>query len=282
MVDGPVSDRVSVTRSQRNSWARISATAEALLVATLVCGPSASNSQTGDDPSQQIDALTLQWTGLERQKVEIEANWRTDRPTLEQQLFLLERESLELSEFLQTTAARQDEVDAKRLELLEQQTRLEQEQASLEADLVVATGALRALHAQLPPPLLDAWTESLTRLDSPLLTTTEKLQSVLELVGQLDDFQLKVTLHEAVMRMDDGRDYEVRQVYLGLSHGWYVTADERFAAAGAADPDGWRWTAVGDGQPVTRIIDILERREAPELVSIPLRLKVLRRPEGSN
>jgi hypothetical protein len=250
----------------------MSATAQGVLVAALVCLPTASNSQPVDDPSRQIDALTLQWTSLERQRVELEANWRTDRPLLEQQLFLLERESSELSEFLQATAARQDEVDARRLELLERQTRLEQEQSVLEDELARATGVLRALHTQLPPPLVDAWDEGLSSLDSPLLTATEKLQRVLELLGQLDDFQQRVSLHEAVMRMGDGRDYEVRQVYLGLSHGWYVTADGRFAAAGTADPGGWRWTAVSDAPLIAQIIDILERRRAPELVSIPLRL----------
>jgi hypothetical protein len=93
-------------------------------------------------------------------------------------------------------------------------------------------------------------------------------------VGQLDDFDQKVTLHETVMTLGDGAEYEVRQIYLGLSHGWYVTADQRFAAAGVADESGWQWTALTDGRPIMQIIDILERRVEPALISIPLNLNL--------
>jgi hypothetical protein len=246
--------------------------AAALLIALVGGAPPASLAQDGDDPVREIDALTLQWTGLEHQKDLLQANWRTDKPILEQQLSLLERETRELGEFLGTSSRLQDEVEQRRLELLEEQTRLEQEQAALERSLVQASLRLRSLRPRLPPPLLDAWAEELPRLDDPLLTASERLQLVLDLLGQLDDFEQKVTLHETVMTLADGRDYFVQQVYLGLSHGWYVTADGRFAAAGTAGPEGWEWTAVDDGGPIAMIVGILERRVEPELVSVPLRL----------
>jgi hypothetical protein len=110
----------------------------------------------------------------------------------------------------------------------------------------------------------------LARLDGPLLTATEKLQLALDLLGQLDDFDQKITLHETIMPLGDDVEYEVRQIYLGLSHGWYVTADQRFAAAGVADENGWQWTALSDSRPITQVIDILERRVEPQLISIPL------------
>lgn len=244
------------------------------MLVALACAPPASLAQAVDNPVREIDALTLQWTDLEHQRDLLEANWRTDRPVLEQQLSLLERETLELSDFLETTARQQDEVEQRRLELLEEQTRLEQEQAALERSLARAAQTLRSLRSQLPPPLFDAWADEVPRLDNPILTATEKLQLVLELLGQLDDFEQRVTLHETVMTMTDGRDYIVQQVYLGLSHGWYVTADGRFAASGIAGPDGWQWTALDDGGPIAEIVGILERRLDAELVSVPLRLNV--------
>lgn len=225
-----------------------------------------------DDQVQEIDALTLQWTRLEHQKDVLLANWRSGKPVLEQQLSLLERETRELTELVEASAHEQDEVEQKRLELLDEQTRLEQEQAALERSLVQAALELGSLRPQLPPPLFEAWATELPRLDEPLLTATEKLQLVVELLGQLDDFEQKVTLNEAVMTLDDGREHLVKQVYLGLSHGWYVTEDRRFAAAGVAGPDGWRWTAMSDAGAVADIVGILERRLQPALVSIPLRL----------
>jgi hypothetical protein len=226
-------------------------------------------------PVATVDDLVRQWTGLEHQNDLLQANWRQDKPVLEQQLVLLEREISELAQVLEASEQEQGAVEQRRLELLQQQTQLEQEQAALEAGLQQASLGLQALQAQLPPPLVEAWSEQLPRLQDPLLNASERLQLVLELLGQLDDFQQKVSLNETIMRLADGNDYLVKQVYLGLSHGWYVTADGRFAAAGMATTAGWRWNEITDtneSAEVGRIIAILERRQSPELISIPLRL----------
>jgi hypothetical protein len=177
-----------------------------------------------------------------------------------------------LNRLLKESAQEQDEVEQRRLELLAQQTRLEQGQAALERSLRQAAIRLKKLHNQLPPPLREGWDEELPRLEKPLLTGSEKLQLVLNLLNQLDDFQQKVTLHETVMILADGQEYLVKQVYLGLSHGWYVTADQSHAAAGMANPDGWKWTPVTNGERIAQIIAILERRMNPELITIPLQL----------
>jgi hypothetical protein len=225
-----------------------------------------------ENPVEDIHQLTMQWTGLEHQKDLLRKNWRGDKPVLEQQLSLLERESKELNQFLKESAQEQDEVEQRRLELLEQQTRLEKEQSSLEQSLKQAAIRLRTLHIQLPPPLVEGWDEELPRLEDPLLTSSERLQLVLNLLSQLDDFQQKVTLNETVMILTDGKEYLVKQVFLGLSHGWYVTADQSHAAAGTASPDGWQWTPVTHGERIAHIIAILERRMNPELITMPLQL----------
>jgi len=233
-----------------------------------------------DDPVKDIQQLTLQWTNLEHQKDLLQRNWRKDKPVLEQQLSLLERETGELNQFLKKSSQEQNEVEQRRLELLEQQTRLEQEQDALEYSLRQAGMRLKALRIQLPPPLSEGWNEELPRLEEPLLTSSEKLQLVLKLMSQLDDFQQKVTLNETVMTLADGKEYMVKQVFLGLSHGWYVTADKSYAAAGMASPDGWQWKPVKDGEQIVRIISILERHANPELVTIPLQLNAQTR-EGN-
>src|SRR5688572_7705364 len=248
---------------------RIVHAGSSLLLAALAA-PSVA--QEAADPVREIDALTQQWTDLEHQKDLLRADWRTQKPVLEQQLRLLEREIAELTAFLETTAAQQDEVDRRRLEMLTEQTELEEEAAALEASLAQTSLDLHTLHGGLPPPLAAAWAEELPRLDNPVETVTERFRKLLDLLGQLDDFNAKVTLNEAVMTLGDGNEHVVKQVYLGLSHGWYVTADQRFAAAGRTGPDGWAWTPVEDAAPVAKIVGILEQRVDPDFVSIPLEL----------
>ena len=243
----------------------------------LAAFASSSGAQEPVDPVQEIDALTLQWTNLEHQKDLLRAEWRTQKPVLEQQLVLLEREIAELNTLLETTAAQQGDVEQRRLELLEEQTRYEEEAAALEASLAQASLDLHSLHRDLPPPLAETWTDELARLDNPVETLSERFRKLLDLLGQLDDFDAKLTLNEVLMTLEDGSEHVVKQVYLGLSHGWYVTADQRFAAAGMPGAAGWEWTPVQDAAPIAQMIGILEQRADPDFVSIALELNA---PDG--
>jgi hypothetical protein len=88
----------------------------------------------------------------------------------------------------------------------------------------------------------------------------------------LADFEQKVTVNETVMKLADGEDRLVKQIYLGTGQGWYVSTDLRYAAIGAPTVDGWRWTETGEGAAINRVLAILERKQSPELVSVPARL----------
>jgi TolA-binding protein len=241
-----------------------------MLLLAIIALPS--GAQEAEDPIREIDSLTQQWTGLQHQKDLLRAEWRTQEPILEQQLALIEREIAELNTLLEATAAQQDDVEQRRLEMLQEQTRYEEEAAALETSLAQASLGLRSLQSDLPPPLEETWDEELARLDNPVETATERFRKLLELLGQLDDFDAKVTLNEAVMTLGDGTEHVVKQVYLGLSHGWYVTADQRFAAAGQPGADGWAWTPVDDAAPVAQMVGILEQRVDPDFVSIAITL----------
>jgi hypothetical protein len=251
--------------------------AETTTLIVLLAAAAPLRAQEAADPIQQVDALTQQWTSLEHQKDLLRSEWRTQKPVLEQQLALIERETRELTTFLEATAQQRDDVEQRRLEMLEEQTRLEDDAAALEASLAQASLELHSLERDLPPPLAATWAEELGRLDNPLETVTARFQKLLELLGRLDDFDAKITLNEEIMTLGDGRGHVVKQVYLGLSHGWYVTPDQSFAAAGRPGADGWSWTAVTDGAAIAQIVGILEQSLDPDFVSIALELNEPRR-----
>ncbi len=246
------------------------ALAPAIVVSVLVTAFSSAGA--ADNPARQIDELTTQWTTLQHQQDVLTSNWRLEKPVLEQQLDLLERESKGLSEVFEQSSKQQGQVEQRRLELLQQQTQLEQEQAATQSSLGRITAALHGLYPQLPPPLVLAWNQTLPKLDEPTRTASDKLQIALELLSKLSDFQQKLTLNETVMPLKDGQDYLVKQVYLGLSHGWYVTADLKHAAMGRADVNGWQWTDTDEAAAIAHMIGILERKQSPELVSLPATL----------
>lgn len=259
--------------SRTTSMPRVGTTAGTSILVLLAALTLSSRVHAQDaNPVTEIDTLTQQWTSLEHQKDVLRADWRTQKPVLEQQLRLIERETAELTALLETTAAQRDEVEQRRLELLTEQTELEEESAALDASLAQASVILHSLQRDLPPPLSTAWVDELARLDNDVATPTERFRKLIELLGQLEDFEAKITLNEAVMTLSDGQDHVVKQVYLGLSHGWYVTADQSFAAAGKPGPDGWLWTPVTDAAPISNIVGILEQRLDPDFVSIAFEL----------
>ena len=225
-----------------------------------------------DDPTEDVQSLALQWTSLERQRNVLESDWRREQPVLEQQLALLERERVELSDFLEQTATAQDEVEERRLELLERQSELEQQQASLERELEAAVLRVQSLHRRLPPPMASAWDERMPQLQADFLTTSERLQVLLEMLGDLDDFNRRVSLNEETMTLGDGEEHLVREVYLGLAQGWYVSANRSYAGIGRPGPSGWEWRPSDEAEAVDRVIEILERRRNVELAALPVEL----------
>ena len=86
---------------------RTAETSILVLLAALTLPSSAQDA----DPVAEVDELTQQWTSLEHQKDVLRADWRTQKPVLEQQLKLIERETAELTALLETTAAQRDEVE---------------------------------------------------------------------------------------------------------------------------------------------------------------------------
>ena len=225
-----------------------------------------------EDRTQEVESLTLQWTNLERQRNLLQSNWRTEEPVLEQQLVLLDREREELSAFLEQTEVAQDEVEARRLELLDRQSQLEREQAALEIELTTAIAQLQGLYRQLPPPMVVAWSERLPELDADYLTTSERLQVLLEMLGGLDDFQRRISLQEAVMTLPNGEEHLVKQVYLGLAQGWYLSANGLYAGVGQPSAEGWQWIGLDEPEMVDRLIAVLERRRNAEFLSLPILL----------
>jgi hypothetical protein len=243
-----------------------------LLAVALLAALGSGGLSAADEAAREVQSLVQQWTGLARQQQQLQSAWQQDEPVLRQQLQLLQREAAELEAVVAASSEQQDEVEQRRLELLQEQTRYEQDQAALEVVLERAVLSLRGLHPRLPPPLHAAWQDELPRLDDARLSAGERLRIVLELLRQLDSFAQKITLHEGVLTVADGQDWLVQQVYLGPARGWYLSADGRYAGAGAATAEGWRWQPLEDAAQVAVLLDVLQRRRSPELVDMELQL----------
>ncbi|MEM7430659.1 MAG: DUF3450 family protein [Pseudomonadota bacterium] len=230
------------------------------------------------EPWREADRLIEQWNSLERQNATLEARWRERQSLLQLQLELLERERQSLREFITTRRTSSDEVDQKRVQLAEDQVTYEANQESLEEALVGAEGALQSMLPRLPPPLQDMWRVEFNKTsDDDSATPSQRLQSVVTMLSAAIEFDGRVTVHNAMMVDAEDNSVEVRQLYLGLAQGWYVSSDQRLVGYGRAGPDAWQWSdslaAPADiAEELNRAFEMIENPANAAPVSLPVSL----------
>lgn len=230
---------------------------------------------------QEIQNLVRRWANLERQSTALATSWLRQEPLLRQRLELLEREKSQLETLIEDSEQDTSAVEQRRSELLALQNTMESDQASLAQSLQSAMATLTNLHHQLPPPLHASWESSLTALNERIAGDPEqevnfRLESVLAMLGQLEDFQVRISVHASTVNRS-GREILVEQIYLGASHGWYVSADDQVAGYGQITPAGWQWLDNVEVDPATvrSALIMLETNNDIEMITLPLRLRPL-------
>lgn len=232
------------------------------------------------------EQLMGQWLNLEAQKGALQSNWARSRDNLDQRLALLEVEQRRLKEILSQRVVATTDVDQRRLALLQTQEKLEQEQAALGTQLTHYVQRAGLLHPRLPPPLNAQWSEKLAAVSQPSANLSERLELLLSLFKQVDEFNSRVALHIGAMDIPDAnsqpRALLTSQIYLGVSQGWYVSDDGRAFGFGRPTSTGWKWWHGQDaerelGRPlnaeaIVRVKKILENPTTAEFVTLPVKI----------
>lgn len=220
-----------------------------------------------------IDNLVRQWLSLEQQAAALESDWRRQQPVLQQRIALLQAEKVQLAQVLKDNQNVHSEVEARRAELLAEQTAMETEQRQVVERLHQVRRRLQALAGQLPPPLLGVWNDEQATLNEDS-TPSEQLQVALAQLSKLMEFDNRVTVHETTLPDPEGRRVLVKQLYLGAGIAWFVSGDGSHAGTGRPTPDGWQWRfdEAIDSARIARAIAIYEKRQEADLMQMPLRL----------
>ncbi|MEM7098704.1 MAG: DUF3450 family protein [Pseudomonadota bacterium] len=224
--------------------------------------------------AEDVDALTSRWVAIENQRTAIAASWREQQRNTQLQIDLLRAERTTLQNFLDSTAASNDEIDARRAELVDEQQQLEQRDEQLRRSLDSAIDQMSAVHTRLPPPLQDAWSSQLDMLQNTEISPSERLAGFLGLMQETVEFEQRIALHNTRMVLA-GKEYQVQQIYLGLSHGWYINEEGSQAGIGRVTAAGWSWVALDPADVDTRIalqdaITNVQARGAMELSRLPI------------
>ena len=223
--------------------------------------------------TDDVDGLTRQWLQIEAQERKLVLDWQEQEPAVKQRIELLKAEKAQLQKILSRSTDSQDDVEARRNELLAEQNALEQQQADVSGALSSLVNQVNALYDALPPVLQTAWDKeeaSLSGEDSD--NPSKVLQVALAKLSRLDQFDDKLTVNEEVMTTPDGKDVVVKQLYMGSQLAWFASNDGAIAGSGYPQNGEWTWQfdSNTDGQAITRAIAVFERRQQPDFVTLPL------------
>lgn len=248
----------------------------ALILLTLLAS---NNAFATTDKVKQTDSLIQKWLSIEQQRNALLNDWHQQKPLLEQRLSLLKQEQQQLEQNLTSAHESDNEVEKKRAQLLESQNNMESIQADLEKSLISYYHIVAELHPQLPPPLYQAWHKKLTSTELTEADTTTKLNTLLELLEQLNDFEKRISHAQSALTLvtEQGeKEVMVHQLYIGLTQAWYVSLDGLLVGRGIPENTGWRWIADNkvDAKTVLSAIAMIERRSEAKFLQLPISLSV--------
>ncbi|KZN31779.1 DUF3450 family protein [Pseudoalteromonas luteoviolacea] len=236
----------------------------------------------GASANQDIQLID-QWLKLEKQQSTLNSVWAERKTKLQQQISLLQKEQQELERLLERNRSNKNEVSQQRQKLITQQAEFEEYDASLATDLDNLVNYMQSVQPRLPLPLQKKWQETLITLAPQ--ANSNKLDSILKLFKQAYDFDDQVVFHTGLVSFskDESKSILAEQVYLGLSQGWYISADKQYYGYGRSDNSKWHWwhgpqttqilgTELSNAQ-ISAVTDIIKQPTRARYVQLPLAIE---------
>lgn len=237
---------------------------------TLILSSSAVAQSAGE-----IDQATSQWLNIEKQTNELKVDWKRQLPLLNQRISLLNAEKKQLKQRLSMNNESGNDVDTRRTELLTEQTKIEQQQKKMTKALALIDHTKSNIIPLLPPVLISQWqSEQAAEGEN---SNTQRLQNSLAQLTQLTEFNERISTHEETINISERKPILVQQLFLGAGVAWFVTRDGKYTGWGQAGTEGWEWHLDGaiNGNDVKKAIDIFQKKQSADWVTLPIRLALL-------
>ncbi len=203
--------------------------------------------------------------------------WTVEKEFLTEEIRLLKEELAALREKADRLEVETSQAskDLERISLANETLRT----ASGEVETEVARfeGALRRLDVRFPGVLRETIEPLMNRMPregaSIKASLSERMQAVVGVLGLVDKFNGTLTVVPELRKKPDGREVQVRTLYLGLAQAWFVSLDETFAGQGIPGAQGWEWTNADEIAPaVKQAIDIQQNAGIARYVRLPVKV----------
>lgn len=236
-----------------------------VLSSLLWCSPSWGNT------AQEMDALVKQWMETETARADLQSRWAAEKHQISSLIELYQAEKKALTDKVTSASVSASEVDKARIALAEQQDGYEANATQAELALVSASSTMKQLWPWLPVPLQQQLEEANASLLDNSASLSNRMQSLLSMLDEIQRFNTMLTLNEEILSLDNGKKVAVKQLYLGLSQAWFISADGKTAGIGSASAQGWQWQVMPEyADAISEALAVFKRTRQASFINLPV------------
>ena len=231
--------------------------------------------------SDDSSFLIHDWLMLESQRGAITSEWEKNKANLDAQISLYRKQIAEYKTVIESQSKNTNDLDERRKMITLRQSELEEKQAIIKEKVNIALHKIGTNLDRLPPFVKKQVSEELQGITSDVSNISKTVDSLVATIRMLFEHNEKITLHKSELKIEENNtNIHVTQVYVGLSHGWYVSEDNTRYGYGRATDNGWKWwhnedsTALLNEQfearDVRKLIDSMRDPQNARLSTMPL------------
>ena len=251
-----------------------------LVTPLILLGGAASAAAEESDLKQVV----TQWVQTVSAIQQAENEWERDREVLQNYREGLQSEIASLKDQLAEAKVKAGAATTEQQEKIERKDALEEAGEARSGQVIALENRFSELLPLIPDPLRknDKFATALTVFEKTLETKDRskeggvpgRLQTVLTLMKELEKFQNTVTVRTDVRQAQDGKEYEVEMIYLGLAKAFAVNETSNFSLVGQPTDEGWTFQEDNSLAPQVRaLVDATTGDGETMFVNVPITIR---------
>jgi len=233
-----------------------------------------------DDPAAAAQGAFEKWVEVRDAIAREKRDWTVEKEFLTEEIRLLKEEVAALKEKSDRLDTETSQTEKDLARIAGDNETLKSASARVEAEVAGFESALRSLDPRFPGVLRETLEPLMNRVPREGAATksslSERMQAVVGVLSQVDKFNGTLTVVPELRKKPDGREVQVRTLYLGLAQAWFVSLDAEFAGQGFPGEAGWEWTTANELAPtVKQAIDIQQNAGLAQYVRLPVKVNPL-------
>ncbi len=220
------------------------------------------------------------WIETEKKLAQENSKWAREEDTLKGIIEVMNSEISTLEKKIDKSRAEVSKADAKRGELLAKRENLKKASGIIQARIVELEQKIHALYPLLPNPLKTTIAPLYSRMPKSekdadgKQSLSARMQNVIGILSQVDKFNSSIILDAGLRQLDDGRQVEIKTLYLGIAYAYFIDSTGEYAGYGVPEAEGWNWVSDSSmSQVIASAVQVYEDPQKASYINLPVTIR---------